>query len=102
MLFHLFCMFYDYRRIARRSQDSAGKSIVKRQYFGETIIDKNYSGVPIFPEDEGSEKEEPRRAAMGPPHRPARAPAWPRRLVGRGPTTPSGLLSSAYLFAQKT
>jgi hypothetical protein len=32
MLFHLFCMFHDYWRIAHRSQDSAGKSTVRMQY----------------------------------------------------------------------
>jgi len=36
------------------------------------------------------------------PHRPARALAWPRRLVGRGPTTPFGRLSFAYFFVPKT
>ena len=67
MLFHLFCMFHDYWRIAHRSQDSAGKSTVRMQYFGRPTIDGNYTENPIFPEDEDSQKEEPRRAAMGPP-----------------------------------
>ena len=102
MLFHLFCMFHDYWRIPHRSQDSAGKSTVRMQYFGRSTIDGNYMKNPIFPEEEGSQKGEPRRAAMGPPHRPARAKAWPRRLVRRGPTAPSGLLSFAYIFVPKT
>ena len=67
MLFHLFCMFHDYLGIAHRSQDSAGKSTVRMQYFGRSTIDGNYTENPIFPEDEDSQKEEPRRAAMAPP-----------------------------------
>ena len=39
---------------------------------------------------------------VGPHHRVARPPPWPRRLVGRGPTAPSGRLSFAYFFVPKT
>ena len=101
MLFHLFCMFHDYWRIIHRSQDSAGKSTVRMQYFGRPTIDGNYTENLIFPEDGASQKES-RRAAMGPPHRPARAKAWPRRPVRRGPTAPSRLLFFAYAFVPKT
>ena len=70
MLFHLFCMFHDYWRIAHRSQDSAGKSTVRMQYFGTSTVDRNYMKNPIFPEDEGSQKGEPR---------------WAHLIGGRGP-----------------
>ena len=88
MLFHLFCMLHDYWRIAHRSQDSAGKSTVRMQYFGRSAIDRNYTENLIFPEDGDSQKEEPRRAAMGPPigrrgPRPGRAALW-----GGGPQPP--------------
>ena len=75
---------------------------VRMQYFGRSTIDGNYMKNPIFPEDGESQKEEPRRAAMGPPHRPARALPCPRCLVGRGPTTPLGRLSSAYFIYPET
>ena len=102
MLFHLFCMFHDYWRIAYRSQDSAGKSTVRMQYFGRSTVDGNYMKNPIFPEDEGSQKGEPRGPEVGPPHRPARPKAWPRRPVRRGPTALSRLLFFAYVFVPKT
>jgi hypothetical protein len=60
-------MFHDYWRIIHRSQDSAGKSTVGMQYFWRSTIDGNYTEDLIFPEDEASQKEELRRAAMGPP-----------------------------------
>jgi hypothetical protein len=41
MLFHLFCMFHDCWRIAHRSQDSAGKSAIRMQYFGRSTVDGN-------------------------------------------------------------
>ena len=81
MLFHLFCMIHDYWRIAHRSQDSAGKSAVRMQYFGRSTVDGNYIKNPIFPDDEVSQKGELRGPEVGPPHRPARPKAWPRRLV---------------------
>ena len=102
MLFHLFCMFHDYLGIAHRSQDSAGKSTVRMQYFGRSTVEGNYTKIPIFPDDEGIQKGEQRRAAMGPPHRPARALPWPRRPVRRRPTAPSRLIFFAYSFVPKT
>ncbi|KAK1697479.1 hypothetical protein QYE76_014176 [Lolium multiflorum] len=41
------------------------------QYFGRSAVDGNYMKNPIFPEDEGSQKGEPRGPEVGPPHRPA-------------------------------
>ena len=73
MLFHLFCMFHDYWRIAHRSQDSAGKSTVRMQYFGRSTVDGNYTENPIFPEDGGSQKG----SRGGPP--------WPPLIGQRGP-----------------
>ena len=66
MLFHLFCMFHDYWRIEHRSQDSAGKSTVRMQYFGRSKVEGNYTKNPIFPDDEGSQKGEPGAARVGP------------------------------------
>src|SRR5215213_1551085 len=87
-------MIHDYWRIAHRSQDSAGKSAVRMQYFGRSTVDENYMKNPIFPEDEGSQKGEPRGPEVGPPHRPARPKAWPRRPVRRGPQPPLASFSS--------
>jgi hypothetical protein len=60
---------------AHRSQDSAGKSAVRMQYFGRSTVEGNYTKNPIFPDDEGSQKGEPRGPKVGPDHRPARPKA---------------------------
>ena len=65
MLFHLFCMFHDYLEISHRRQDSAVKSTVRMQYFERSAIDGNYTKIPIFPEDEESQKGEPRGPEVG-------------------------------------
>ena len=102
MLFHLFCMFHHYWRIEHRSQDSAGKSTVRTQYFGRSTVEGNYTKNPIFQDDEGSQKEELRRPKVGPDHRPARPMAWPRHLVVWGPHSPFRLLFFAKPFVPKT
>ena len=40
---HLFCMFHHHWRIKHRSQDSAGKSTVRTQYFGRSTVEGNYT-----------------------------------------------------------
>ena len=72
MLFYLFCMFHYYWRIIHRSQKSDGKSIVWTPYFWRSAVRGKYAEGLIFPDDGASQKGRPRRAAMGPPHRPAR------------------------------
>ncbi|KAK1683482.1 hypothetical protein QYE76_044330, partial [Lolium multiflorum] len=46
--------------IKHRSQDSAGKSTVRTQYFGRSTMEGNFTKIPIFPDDGGSEGEEER------------------------------------------
>ena len=102
MLFHLFCMFHHYWRIKHRSQDSAGKSTVRTQYFGRSTVEGNYTKNPIFQDDEGSQKEEPAGPKVGPDHRAARPMAWPRHHVVWGPHSPFRLLFFAKPFVPKT
>ena len=102
MLFHLFCMFHHYWRIKHRSQDSVGKSTVRTQYFGRSTLEGNYTKNPIFQDDEGSQKGEPRGPKVGPHHGPVRPKAWPRRPVRRGAHSPSRLLFFAKSFVPKT
>lgn len=94
MLFYLFCMFHYYWRIIHRSQKSDGKGIVWTPYFWRSAVRGKYAEGLIFPDDGASQKGRPRRAAMGPPHRPARPPLPPRRHMVRGPTTPSAIALS--------
>jgi hypothetical protein len=61
-------MFDDYWRINHRSQNSAGKRTVKIQYFGRAIIHGKYTGVPILPDDGGSQKGSRNGAKVGPHH----------------------------------
>ena len=102
MLFHLFCMFHDYWRIEHRSQDSAGKSTVRTQYFGRSTVEGNYTKNPIFQDDEGSQKEEPGGARVGPHPRAARPRPWPRRPMVWGAHDPFRLLFFAKPFVPKT
>ena len=67
MLFHLFCMFYNYWRIKHRSQNSAGKRTVKIPYLQRSALPGKHWRVPISPKDGGSPKES-RRGATGCPH----------------------------------
>ena len=62
MLFHLFCMFDDFWRMNRRSQDSDGKSVFQMQYSRRSENPRKNMEVPIFPE--------------GPHHPLARATRW--------------------------
>ena len=101
ILFHLFCMFHDYWRIEHRSQDSAEKAPSECNISEDQQLTEITRKILFFQKTELAK----RRSRGGPPwapHRPARAQAWPRRLVGRGPTAPSGLLSFAYFFVPKT
>ena len=91
MLFHLFCMFYNYWRIVHRSQNSAGKRSVKIPYLRRSALPGNYRKVPILPEDGESQKGSRRRATMGPHHAQARAHLWPRLGVVRRPWPTSGV-----------
>ena len=102
MLFHLFCMFHHYWRIKHRSQDSAGKSTVRMQYFGRSTVEGNFTKIPIFPDDGRSQKGKKRGATVGPDHRAARPKAWPRHPVLWGPHSPFRLLFFAYSFVPKT
>ena len=74
VIFILFCMFDDYWRINCRSQDSAGKSIVKTPYFWRSSIQGNYAEAPILSDAGGSQKGRQRWATRGPHHRAARVP----------------------------
>src|SRR3954470_17240009 len=76
MLFHLCFMFDDFNGICSRSCNSAGKVTIKTPYFGRSINSGKISKVPIFSDDEGSQKGEPRWATMGPDMTQARAPIW--------------------------
>ena len=68
MLFHLFCMFDDYWRINHRSQNSAGKSIVKTPILRRSYSDEKHPEAPIIPDDGGSQKGRPRWGLRGPHH----------------------------------
>ena len=102
MLFHLFCMFHDYLGIEHRSQDSAGKSTVRMQYFGRSTVEGSFTKNPIFPDDEGSQKGEPAGPKVGPHHRAARPMAWPRHHVVWSPLGLFRLLFFAKPFVPKT
>ncbi|KAK1684502.1 hypothetical protein QYE76_045350 [Lolium multiflorum] len=67
------------KKIKHRSQDSAGKSTVRTQYFGRSTVGGNYTKNPIFQDDEGSQKEGPGGPRVGPHPRagcPGRAAMW--------------------------
>ena len=66
MLFHLFCMFYNYWRIKYRSQISAGKRTVKIPYLRRSVLPGKHQRVPISPEDGGRQKESLRGATPPP------------------------------------
>ncbi|KAK1645634.1 hypothetical protein QYE76_063439 [Lolium multiflorum] len=87
---------------SHRSQDSAGKSTVRRQYFGRSTVEGNYTKNPIFQDDEGSQKEEPGGARVGPHPRAARPRPWPRRHVVWRAHDPFRLLFFAKSFVPKT
>ena len=94
MLFYLFCMFHHYWRIIHRSQDSAGKSIVKIRYFWSSAIRGKYTEASILSDDGGSQKGRPRWATVGPPHTVARPPMLPRHHMGRRPRPTSAVAPS--------
>ncbi|KAK1666958.1 hypothetical protein QYE76_055117, partial [Lolium multiflorum] len=77
--------------IEHRSQDSAGKSTVRTQYFGRSTLEGNYTKNPIFQDDEGRKRSrEPGWAhTLGRRASPGRAGLW----CG-GPTTPFASFSS--------
>jgi hypothetical protein len=105
-------MFDDYWRTCCRSQDSAGKRIVKTPYFWRSAILGKYPKIHILSDDESSQKERARGAARG-PH--PRATQWcghpgpllpaPPRVYGRPqkPKTPGGSeIDSAASAGRKT
>src|SRR3954452_23548940 len=71
-------MFDDFNRICCRSWNSAGKVTIKTPYFGRSINSGKIPEVPIFSDDEGSQKGESRWATMAPDATQARGPVWPR------------------------
>src|SRR4051794_35549307 len=71
-------MFDDFNGICCRDWNSAGKVTIWTPYFGRSINSGKISEVPIFLDDEGSQKGEPRWATMGPDMTMAWAPVWPR------------------------
>src|SRR3954471_17959897 len=80
-------MFDDFNGIFWRSWNSAGKVTIRTPYFGRSMNSGKISEVPIFSDDEGSQKGESRWATMGPDLTQARAPVWPR-WVGSGYPSP--------------
>ena len=90
MIFYLFCMFHHYWRIIHRSQDSAGKSVVRIQYFWRSKILEKYTEAAILSDDGGSQKGSRRRATKGPHHGQARPHPWPRLPMVRRPWPTSG------------
>ena len=91
MLFHLFCMFYNYWRINCWSQNSARKRTVKIPYFCRSALSGEHREVPISPEYGGSQKGSQRWATRGPHLVVAWAHPWPRlhRVWEPSPTTGS-------------
>ena len=94
MLFHLFCMFHHYWRIKHRSQDSAGKSTVRMQYFGRSTIDGNIPKLLFFRMMEPAK----RGGRGGPPWPPPIGrrghQAWHAAMWGGGPRPPSAIALS--------
>ena len=87
-------MFDDYWRINHRSQNSAGKRVVKMQYFERPTIPGKHTEIPILSEDGGSQKESRRGATGGPHHPQARASPRPRLGMVRPPWPTSAGASS--------
>src|SRR3954452_14676945 len=81
-------MFDDFNGICYRSWNSAGKVTIWTPYFGRSINSEKISEVPIFSDDEGSQKGESRWATMGPDLTQARALVWPRWVVSGYPGPP--------------
>ena len=81
MLFYLFCMFGNYWRINHRSQNSAGKSTVKKLYLQRSTSDEKHPEAPISPDDEGIQEGRPRWDSTGPHHVVVRPPLPVRHHV---------------------
>ena len=80
-------------------ESRTGVRILLEKAPSECNISEDQQLTEITPKILFFQKNEPakRRSRGGPPwapHRPARAQAWPRRLVGRGPTTPLAIALS--------
>ena len=101
MLFHLFCMFYNYWRIKYRTQNSAGKRTVKIPYLRISALPGKHQRVLISPEDGESQKES-RRGPHGTHTWSRRGPTPGRAWTGCGAPGPPLVPPFSVLHPPKT
>src|SRR4051794_14320255 len=91
-------MFDDFNGICCRRRNSAGKVTIGTPYFRRSINSGKRTEVPIFSDDEESQKGESRWATMGPDLTQARGPVWPRlgRVWLPWPTSDGSLSRISY------
>src|SRR3954467_14578141 len=94
-------MFDDFDGICCRSWNSAGKVTIKTPYFGRSINSGKIPKVPIFPDDEGSQKWESRGATRAPDATPAQAHPGHAWVGSGGPGPPFVDLFHVYLLHGK-
>src|SRR3954447_1330256 len=94
-------MFDDSNGICCWSWNSAGKVTIKTPYFGRSINSEKIPKVPIFPDDEGSQKGESRGATRAPDATPVRAHPGRAWVGSGGPCPPLMDLFRVYLLHGK-